>query len=66
MQIDKWEERLGRHFGELARLREGAARPVFGLEHGLASDELRDLKESAREDLRQTGCILEFPLTWVV
>ena len=38
--LDQWQERLERHFEDLARKRAGSGFPIFALEHGLNDDEL--------------------------
>jgi hypothetical protein len=34
--LDEWQERLERHFSELAASRSGTGFPIFALEHGLS------------------------------
>ena len=41
MTLEEWQERLERHFENLARLREGSGFPIFALEHGLNDEEIR-------------------------
>lgn len=43
MSPDEWQERLERHFAELAASRSAHSLPVFALEHGLNAEELSEI-----------------------
>jgi len=43
MSLDKWQERLERHFESIARTRAGSGFPIFALEHGLHIDEIEEI-----------------------
>jgi hypothetical protein len=43
--LDEWQERLERHFSELAASRFGTGFPIFALEHGLTEAELQEITD---------------------
>jgi hypothetical protein len=66
MNLRAWHERLDAHFRQLHQERCGEGWPVFALEHGLSQDDLKDLKEVAREFRRQSPPSDLNWLPWVV
>jgi len=45
VELGNWQDRLKRHFEQLQKDRSTLVsdQPIFGLEHGLSTDELKDL-----------------------
>jgi len=43
MPLEKWQERLERHFADLAAARSSSGFPLFALEHGLTADDLQEI-----------------------
>ena len=52
MPLDKWQERLERHFAELASARAKSGFPLFALEHGLTDKELEEIDQQLCTQIR--------------
>ena len=66
MTLDEWQERLERHFEDLARLREGSGFPIFALEHGLNEEEIRRISFLLRSHLRYRLPLNQYWLLWAI
>jgi hypothetical protein len=64
--LDEWQERLERHFSELAASRSGTGFPVFALEHGLKQNELDEIAKLLRSRLAAGFRLAPHWLLWVV
>ena len=64
--IDQWQERLGRHFESLARLREDSGLPLFALEHGLEGEQLAEISDLLRARLAAGSRLSTHWLLWVI
>ena len=66
MPLEKWQERLERHFKQLASARSNSGFPLFALEHGLSEQEFEEIGALLRERL-SLGLRLEpHWLLWVI
>lgn len=69
MSLNHWQERLHKHFGELKDRRlglQGGQGVLYALEHGLAHDEVAQLKSDIHDWLKSTGLAKRHFLAWVV
>jgi len=68
MNLSAWHDRLKRHFEDLRRSRSASAgdKPVFALEHGLSTDELRALSAEIRLHIANHEPASNHALPWVV
>jgi len=68
MDLDKWSERLTRHFSLLSAARQQGAgnRPVFALEHGLDDQELQALQSAIRIHIVGSSPLSSHALPWIV
>ena len=66
MQLDHWQEKLDRHFQELAWKREGSRLPLFAFEHCLTLEELDKVKRLLREHLATGNRPEMYWLLWVI
>ena len=66
MTLEKWQERLERHFESLARIREGSGFPIFALEHGLNDEEIRKISLLLRSCLRYGLPLDKYWLLWAI
>lgn len=64
--LDQWQERLQRHFAEVASSRSYTEFPLFALEHGLTDDELDEITELLHAELEDGWRIARYWLVWVV
>lgn len=64
--LDKWQERLDRHFTDLAASRAASGFPIFALEHGLGEAELEEINKLLHSHLATRQRLLPFWLLWVV
>lgn len=64
--LDEWQERLERHFSELAASRLGTGFPIFALEHGLKQSDLDDIAKLLRSRLAAGFRLAPHWLLWVV
>jgi hypothetical protein len=64
--LDKWQERLERHFESLARKRSSSGLPMFALEHGLEQGELDEIASQLRSRLRGGLELAPHWLLWVI
>lgn len=64
--LEAWQERLERHFAELAATRRESGFPIFALEHGLSPDEFREIAEQLRSRLAAGLRLGPHWLLWVV
>src|SRR5262245_55567091 len=64
--LERWEERLGRHFETLAVKRAGSGFPLFALEHGLEPDEYDQLASLLLARLKSGAPLSPHWLCWVV
>lgn len=61
------EQRLADHFGSLAASKGALGQPVFALEHGLTSEEVKTLSEELNRSLSVSRGMADFAwLSWVV
>ena len=67
-ELRDWQARLATHFAALRELRsrDGLARPVFGLEHGLDSSEVQTLEDAVRADIAYRRPSRTHALVWIV
>ena len=68
VELKEWQERLATHFAALRERRSGngPARPVFGLEHGLDSSEVRALEDAVRANIAYRRPSRAHSLVWIV
>src|SRR5271157_4394629 len=64
--LDKWQERLERHFTQLASARSNSGLPLFALEHGLTKDEFEEISKLLRSRLAAGLRLGPHWLVWVV
>jgi hypothetical protein len=64
--LDDWQERLDRHFRDLAAARVETGYPIFALEHGLSVDELRQLTALLHRHLASGRPHYPYWLIWAV
>jgi hypothetical protein len=64
--LDEWQERLERHFSELAASRSGTGFPIFALEHGLTEAELQEIADLLHSHLAAGLRLFPHWLLWVV
>lgn len=67
-RLDDWQERLARHFGQLrdARVAAGGDHPVFALEHGLETDDIKALVTALNEEITHGPPSPQHALVWIV
>ena len=67
-ELRDWQERLAVHFVGLRERRQadGVMRPIFGLEHGLATTEVQALEEAIRRHIAHRRPSREHRLPWIV
>ena len=66
MTLDEWQERLERHFEDLARLREGSGFPIFALEHGLSDEEIEEISSLLLSHLKSQHPLFPYWLLWAI
>src|SRR5262245_27560765 len=66
LSLDKWQERLERHFESLAQTRAGSGFPIFSLEHNLSGEELNEVSSQLRSRLKPHLSLSPHWLLWVV
>lgn len=64
--LEKWQERLEKHFESLARTRVDSGFPIFALEHGLSEAELEQFFGILRSRLRARLPLSPHWLLWVI
>jgi hypothetical protein len=64
--LDAWQERLDRHFRELAVARATSGFPIFALEHGLAPAEVSEIADQLRSRLVTGAGLGPHWLLWAV
>jgi hypothetical protein len=64
--LDKWQERLDRHFGDLASSRASSGFPIFALEHGLGASDLQEITSLLHSYLNGNQRLSAYWLLWVV
>ena len=64
--LTEWQKHLEQHFAALAAARADSAYPLFALEHGLESGELRSIKELLRAHIAANHWLASPWLVWVV
>jgi hypothetical protein len=64
--LDQWQERLERHFAELAATRAYSDFPLFALEHGLSHQEVNEISQLVHARLREGARLARHWLVWVV
>jgi hypothetical protein len=64
--LDEWQERLDRHFKELAASRSTTGFPIFALEHGLSSGEVAEIAAQLHSQLKNGQRLSPYWLLWVV
>lgn len=65
-ELEVWQKRLEDHFGQVAANRGAAEFPLFALEHGLGTDELRRIRELLHYSLTHHPSLSPHWLVWVV
>ncbi|MDO8589230.1 MAG: hypothetical protein Q7T82_19560 [Armatimonadota bacterium] len=66
MSLEEWQERLERHFTQLAAARSKSGFPLFALEHGLTEDEFEEIGKLLRSRLADGLRLGPHWLVWVV
>ena len=68
MDLRNWQIRLEKHFAQLRKERSAIAsdQPMFGLEHGLSTDEIVNLSCAIREHIRHEAPSRDHRLAWIV
>jgi hypothetical protein len=68
MTLDDWQSRLESHFRELQNRRAllGIDLPIFGLEHGLTTEEVESLQRDVRAHIATRTAGSQHSLVWVV
>ena len=66
MPLEKWQERLERHFESLANTHASSGFPIFALEHGLVDEELEEVSSLLRARLKEGLWLSPHWLLWVV
>lgn len=66
LPLEKWQERLERHFEALARTRSDSGFPIFALEHGLNHEELEEISSLLRLRVESRLTLSPHWLLWVV
>ena len=68
INLTVWQSRLATHFEGLRNLRiaMGTHMPIFGLEHGLTSEEILDLEVAVRDHIARRPLDSDHWLTWIV
>ncbi len=64
--LDAWQERLDRHFRQLAAARQSSGFPIFALEHGLAPEEFSEIADQLRSRLAAGARLSPHWLLWAV
>lgn len=64
--LTEWQKQLEQHYAALAQARVGTPYPLFALEHGLTSDEVRSIKELLRTRIANNEWLALHWLVWVV
>ncbi len=64
--LERWQERLERHFENLANTRAGSGFPVFALEHDLSDEELEEISSLLRSRLVSGLPLAPHWLVWVI
>jgi len=68
VDLSNWQIRLEKHFAQLRKERSAIAsdQPIFGLEHGLSTDEIVNLSGAIREHIRHEAPSRDHRLAWIV
>lgn len=66
MTLEEWQERLKRHFEDLARRREGSGFPIFALEHGLSDEQIEEISSLLRSRLISKLPLAPYWLLWAI
>ena len=68
VELGDWQVRLEKHFEQLRKDRSTIAsnQPIFGLEHGLNTAELKDLSGAIREHIQHGTPSRDHRLAWIV
>ena len=66
MSLERWQDRLEKHFASLATARVVSGLPLFALEHGLSDDELEEIKGPLHSRLAAGMSLSPHWLVWVV
>jgi hypothetical protein len=66
MPLEKWQERLERHFESLSRVRAGSGFPIFALEHNLNNEQLSEISSLLRSRLKARLSLSPHWLLWVI
>jgi hypothetical protein len=64
--LDEWQERLDRHFSDLAASRVDSGFPIFALEHNLSTDDLQEISSLLHSYLKGHQRLSTYWLLWVV
>lgn len=64
--LDEWQERLDRHFSDLAASRAGSGFPIFALEHNLSDGDLQEIASLLHSYLKGNQRLSAYWLLWVV
>ncbi|MBT3043410.1 MAG: hypothetical protein KME67_11160 [Candidatus Thiodiazotropha sp. (ex Codakia orbicularis)] len=66
MPLERWQNRLDKHFAALMMKREGSGLPLFAFEHCLTVEEIEQISELLRERLTTGKRLGIYWLLWVV
>ncbi len=66
MSLGQWQERLERHFESLAHTRKDSGLHIFALEHGLGTEEIKDVSSLLRKHIKDPFSFSAYWLVWVV
>ena len=68
MNLEEWQDRLLSHFHTLKsqRLKDAPGQPIFGLEHGLTEDEIKEITVGLHNQLKYAAPSITHWLLWVV
>ena len=64
--LDDWQDRVERHFQVLSEKRAETGLGVFAIEHGLMDDEIEEISEGLRSELKRGDRLSRHGLLWVI
>lgn len=66
LSLDQWQERLERHFADLASTRTYSDFPLFAIEHGLTDEEFDEISRLLHARLWEGARLARHWLVWIV
>ena len=66
MPLDAWQDKMQRHFADLAALRAESRLPIFSFEHGIAAEDLKSVSMQLRSRLSGGLPLEPHWLLWVI